>query len=240
MNDEVTTMTNTTNLVSRRTTSTSCEYCKHPGHRLYRCRDSTIPIVLCEAKKRWKAALEQSMETMDAQLLRESTVVLKLMCRRLRECTRGNDRRKFEETVRRHMVALFVPTGARDRQPVVRWTMESQHPENAPSLSRPKKQKPRKIQVALSKRRRPNKMDVCPICLETPSFLKTQCGHAFCHCLLQVVFAAHAKKEEASCPYCRGDIYRLTFLKEDAYLLLKSVSVGLSRLNFVAHKAKVD
>jgi len=128
------------------------------------------------------------------------------------------------------MTALFLPTGARDRQPVVRL--------NNDMATRPKKQKPRKIQVVLSKRKRPQKVDDCPICLETPSFLKTQCGHAFCHCLLQVVFAAHAKKEEARCPYCRGDIQRLTFLKEDAYMLLKSVAPGLQRLSFV--KTKVD
>ena len=49
----------------------------------------------------------------------------------------------------------------------------------------------------------------CCICLETDTYITTNCGHVFCNCILQ-----HLSKNGVSCPMCRQPVIELNY--EDA------------------------
>ena len=46
----------------------------------------------------------------------------------------------------------------------------------------------------------------CCICLETDTYIKTNCGHVFCNCILQ-----HLSKNGVSCPMCRQPVNQLNY-----------------------------
>ena len=51
-----------------------------------------------------------------------------------------------------------------------------------------------------------SKITTCCICLETNTYIKTNCGHVFCNCILQ-----HLSKNGVSCPMCRGKVFELNY-----------------------------
>lgn len=73
--------------------------------------------------------------------------------------------------------------------------------------------------------------DECPICWDTKAYIRTQCGHKFCSCLMQLIVNPKQTEygpAECKCPLCRAPVKSVKFKNNDYYTLLKSVSSGLA------------
>lgn len=49
-------------------------------------------------------------------------------------------------------------------------------------------------------------LETCCICLESDSYIQTNCGHVFCNCILQ-----HTSKNGVKCPMCRQELTSLAY-----------------------------
>lgn len=54
--------------------------------------------------------------------------------------------------------------------------------------------------------------EMCAICLETEPYIKTECQHLFCNCLLH-----HISKYNAKCPLCREEIKTVSYNNRDIF-----------------------
>jgi hypothetical protein len=54
--------------------------------------------------------------------------------------------------------------------------------------------------------------EVCCICMESQSYIKTNCGHVFCNCILH-----HLVKNGVKCPMCRQDVATLVYSQPSQY-----------------------
>jgi hypothetical protein len=73
--------------------------------------------------------------------------------------------------------------------------------------------------------------DECPICWDAKAYIRTQCGHKFCSCLMQLIVNPKQTEygpAECKCPLCRAPVKSVKFKNNDYYTLLKSVSSGLA------------
>lgn len=61
--------------------------------------------------------------------------------------------------------------------------------------------------------------DECAICFGK-TYIQTQCGHSFCHCIVQHI----GKKPKVDCPLCRTEITQLKFNQAVYYNVLKSTA----------------
>ena len=52
----------------------------------------------------------------------------------------------------------------------------------------------------------------CCICLDTATYIETNCHHSFCNCLLH-----HIAQYNAKCPMCRQDVHTLTYTEAEIY-----------------------
>ena len=73
--------------------------------------------------------------------------------------------------------------------------------------------------------------DKCAICFEK-TYIQTQCGHSFCHCIVQYI----GKKAKVDCPLCRTEIIQLEFNQPLYYNVLKSTAgmLPIGRFHFDA------
>lgn len=49
-------------------------------------------------------------------------------------------------------------------------------------------------------------LETCCICMESDSYIQTNCGHVFCNCILQ-----HVSKNGVKCPMCRQELKSLAY-----------------------------
>jgi hypothetical protein len=57
------------------------------------------------------------------------------------------------------------------------------------------------------------KENVCSICLSNETFMKTQCGHHYCSCLLEAV----TQYDNDICPLCRSKVVEITIKTRQVY-----------------------
>lgn len=55
-------------------------------------------------------------------------------------------------------------------------------------------------------------LETCCICLESDSYIQTNCGHVFCNCILQ-----HTSKNGVKCPMCRQALTSLAYSCKTQY-----------------------
>lgn len=55
-------------------------------------------------------------------------------------------------------------------------------------------------------------LETCCICLESESYIQTNCGHVFCNCILQ-----HTSKNGVKCPMCRQELTSLAYSCKTQY-----------------------
>lgn len=88
------------------------------------------------------------------------------------------------------------------------------------------------IRVLMMKKQPKNKStEPCPICYQTNTAIKTQCGHWYCSCLLQYIIAKTATKQQQNeeqtvvscpCPLCRTPIQKIHFINQLQYDLIEN------------------
>jgi hypothetical protein len=69
--------------------------------------------------------------------------------------------------------------------------------------------------------------EVCSICLDQETFIKTGCKHHFCDCIIKYVVKVNT--ELPKCPLCRTQISNLNFTEKSKYNVLNSVSAFLPK-----------
>jgi hypothetical protein len=62
------------------------------------------------------------------------------------------------------------------------------------------------------------KENVCSICLSNETFMKTQCGHHYCSCLLEAV----TKYNNDDCALCRSKVVEITIKTRQVYESLRA------------------
>jgi hypothetical protein len=65
---------------------------------------------------------------------------------------------------------------------------------------------------------------ICPICIEEKAYIKTNCNHDFCICIVKTLMQYSKTNHNIECPYCRGEIKRLRMIDEEKYKIVEAVS----------------
>ena len=117
-------------------------------------------------------------------------------------------------------------------QPLPRYVAQPPRVPSARATTlRPLKAAPKRASTAIRIYYRANKAghfsDSCPVCLEQPPYIMTQCGHAFCNCILKISSKKARAGEDPVCPCCRTPVKRLRFVNPAHFGTLRSVADSL-------------
>jgi hypothetical protein len=94
------------------------------------------------------------------------------------------------------------------------------------------RKQPPKITVQCNTQKDKYIQENCPICLETKTFIRTQCKHLFCQCILQHICQKQQNNNVPSCPICREEFKKLTFTHRSHFNVIKSMSAKLNGIGF--------